>query len=119
MGRRWWQKEARAKAEADRLAAKNAPVVESVAAAQNAEDPVKEEEKTVIIVDEKVEEIIDSLESTSEELQQVVQEIKPEHVDDATDAQEDEQPLDDVKVDGISITTSNFISQNNKKKRRR
>lgn len=113
MGRRWWQKEARAKAEQERRAAKLAPAV--IDTVNTAELPAPEEDLHVAVAD-----VANSVEETVSSLEQAIEDATvAEHA--AVDDESAEAQIEDVQVAGITITqktnpTQNFI---NKKKKRR
>ena len=111
MGRRWWQKEARAKAEQEKRAQKNAS---SSQEDQEATDTVE------AAVDETVE--FESDVAANEATIELIQTIADIGVDDAVAHEPETEPeavIEDVAVPGITVTRNNFNASNNKKKRRR
>lgn len=112
MGRRWWQKEARAKAEQERRIPAQAATqtVEIVNIAPHAAEEIKHHDAHDVLND--ITEVVDTLAQVVEDASPDVQ----EHVEDETSEQQDE----DVSVPGIAITQAvNSSFNNNKKKRRR
>lgn len=115
MGRRWWQKEARAKAEQERRDAKQAVVssVEVVEVVSSEAPPTEENDQhdthaVESVIAAAVEELTQAVEDSSSDVQEIV-------ADDAADQQDE-----DVQVPGITIAQAvNPPFSSNKKKRRR
>ena len=122
MGKRWWQKEARANAEKERKAAKAARVtaVAAITSDSVSADSIFTDES---IVDSMTVEVSDSINESVEILRQTVEDV---NVDSDVDVTQDEvvaeevtdNQADDVKVPGITITHNHNAYQNIKKKRR-
>jgi hypothetical protein len=122
MGKRWWQKEARANAEKARQAAKAARVatVPVIANDNVSADSIFTDEA---IVDSTTVEVTDSIDESVEILTQAVEDV---NIDSDVDVSQDEvvtdevtdAQADDVKVPGITITHNHNAYQNIKKKRR-
>lgn len=115
MGRRWWQKEARAKAEQEKRAQKNAASTEEVQEVTDAAFVGSEEATTFeadVIVNEATVELIQTI---SEIKSDEVVEHEPVTV---TEAESESAVEEDVSVPGITITTNNFNTSNKKKRRR-
>lgn len=107
MGRRWWQKEARANAEkAAQTIATEIIKVDNTA-----------HENDVSDVLQFTDEIASNIEDAAAALVNAVVAIEPDHIDNSIDDQVD-LSVDDVKVAGITMT-HNFAQKNNKNKRRR
>ena len=122
MGKRWWQKEARANAEKARKAAKSAQV-ETVTAIDDdnvSADSIFTDE---VNIDSSTVEFADSINESVEILTQTIEDVNIDSdvvvsqdevvADEVTDSQ-----ADDVKMPGIAITHNHNAYQNIKKKRR-
>lgn len=117
MGRRWWQKEARAKAAQEQQAAKEDAVAldENVSIPEAITSEVASNDETAEVSDS-IDESVAILAQTVEDA--VINETSDTGQDDDSIEEEADVQVDDVKVPGITITHNNNAYQNIKKKRR-
>lgn len=116
MGRRWWQKEARAKAAQEQQAAKEDVVaIDEVSIPEAITSEVVSNDETAEVSDS-IDESVAILAQTVEDT--VINETFDTAQDDDAIEEESDVQVDDVKVPGITITHSSNAYQNIKKKRR-
>ena len=110
MGRRWWQKEARAKAAQEIKDRKNAPAD----AAQG-----ETTEPSYAALDQATEGTVTVIEDVVNALEQVVSEIEADASVLGEEEAAPEQDDEPVVVPGITLSVNNMGPSSNKKKRRR
>jgi hypothetical protein len=116
MGRRWWQKEARAKAAQEQQAAKEDVVaLDEVSIPEAITSEAVSNDETAEVSDS-IDESVAILAQTVEDA--VINETSDTAQDDDAIEEESDVQVDDVKVAGITITHSSNAYQNIKKKRR-
>ena len=116
MGRRWWQKEARAKAAQEQQAAKEDVVaLDEVSIPEAITSEAVSNDETAEVSDS-IDESVAILAQTVEDA--VINETSDTAQDDDVIEEESDIQADDVKVPGITITHNNNAYQNIKKKRR-
>ena len=112
MGRRWWQKEARANAEKERRASKQAASHpdEIVNIAPHAAEEIEHHDAHDVVNN-----IVDAVDTLAQVVEDTIPDVQ-ENVEDESFEQQDE----DVQVPGITIAQAvNSSFNSNKKKRRR
>ena len=116
MGRRWWQKEARAKAaQAQQAAKEDVVALDEVSIPEAITSEAVSNDETAEVSDS-IDESVAILAQTVEDA--VINETSDTAQDDDAIEEESDVQVDDVKVAGITITHSSNAYQNIKKKRR-